>query len=361
MVDTGSHKMYAAGFYSKFCRNNFLYPHPSKTNVFISFLLKLIKNNEYDILLPVGYDTTIGISMFKDAFLPHVKLPIADYDKLRVAANKSETLKLAEKIGIPCPKIFHPQNFREISEMAEKLQYPVVVKGITESGEVRYVNSPRELIQEHERMSKTLLREEEFPIIQEYIPGVGYGFFALFNQGKVKALFMHRRVREYPATGGPSTSAESVYEPKLMEYGLRMLRELKWHGVAMVEFKRDTRDGEFKLMEVNPKFWGSLDLAIASGVDFPFLACKMAVDGDIEPVLTYKFGVRFNWPLPDEFKHFVSKPTSIKEIIKDLLNKNMNHNIDFHDLKPNTIQLLEMMYYLIRNYGSMRFPHGKPV
>lgn len=87
---------------------------------------------------------------------------------------------------------------------------------------------------------------------------------------------MHKRIRELYTMGGPSTCAISVYDPKLLDYGLKILGALNWHGIAMVEFKKDSKDGTFKLMEINPKFWGSLDLAIASGIDFPYLLYKMA-------------------------------------------------------------------------------------
>jgi biotin carboxylase len=74
--------------------------------------------------------------------------------------------------------------------------------------------------------------------------------------------------------------------------GIKLLKALNWYGVAMVEFKMDPRDGKLKFLEINPRFWGSLPLAIASGVDFPYLLYRMAMDGDIEPVLKYKVGVK---------------------------------------------------------------------
>ena len=88
---------------------------------------------------------------------------------------------------------------------------------------------------------------------------------------------------------------ESVRVPELAEMGVRLLSSLNWYGVAMVEFKIDPRDGRAKLMEVNPRFWGSLQLSIHSGIDFPYLLYRMAVDGDVEPVNGYKVGVRCRW------------------------------------------------------------------
>lgn len=88
---------------------------------------------------------------------------------------------------------------------------------------------------------------------------------------------------------------------------IRLLRELNWYGLAMVEFKVDPRDGVPKLMEINPKLWGSLNLAIASGVDFPALLYRLAVDGDVRPVFDYQVGVRCRFLLADSL-HFLANP-----------------------------------------------------
>ena len=147
------------------------------------------------------------------------------------------------------------------------------------------------------------------PLIQESIPrkGEAFGVSALFNKdSKLRAVFVHKRLREYPVTGGPSTLRESVKNPKVQELGLKLLKALDWVGVAMVEFKVDPRDGEPKLMEINPRFWGSLQLAILSGVDFPYLIYRMAKEGDVKPILDYKIGVRCRWMFPGDFIHFLS-------------------------------------------------------
>jgi len=73
---------------------------------------------------------------------------------------------------------------------------------------------------------------------------------------------MHHRLREDPPTGGQSTAARAYFSEQLKEYGLRLLQALRWHGAAMVEFKLDSRSGQFVLMEINGKFWGSLELAL---------------------------------------------------------------------------------------------------
>ena len=98
----------------------------------------------------------------------------------------------------------------------------------------------------------------KMPLIQEYIHGDGYGVEILCNHGEQRAIFMHRRLREYPVTGGASTLRESVYNEKVKNIALDLMRDLEWHSVAMVEFKLDEKDGMSKLMEINGRFWGSL-------------------------------------------------------------------------------------------------------
>ena len=138
--------------------------------------------------------------------------------------------------------------------------------------------------------------------------GEALGVSLLFNKdAEPRALFVHKRLREYPLNGGPSTLRESVLRPEAAELGVRLLRALRWYGVAMVEFKVDPRDGVPKLMEVNPKLWGSLSLAIASGVDFPALLYRLATEGDVPPVPDYRVGVRCRFLLADTL-HFLANP-----------------------------------------------------
>jgi len=335
-VDVGSSRLRAASFYSKFVEKCFLYTHPFfDEKKFIRELYGIVKTRKYDVLLPIGYYSTIAVARVKGKLEKFTKIPVADWQAVDIASKKDETIRLARKVHVPAPKTIFVDN---TGKPEEKVSFkPIVLKGITGAGRVIYLKSTKHLDKEIKKFHNQF---GEYPIIQEYIPGEGFGFFALFNKGKPRAIFSHRRIREFPATGGPSTSAMSYYDPKLKEYGLRILRALNWHGVAMVEFRKDYRDGEYKIMEINPKFWGSLDLAIASGVRFPYLACKMSIDGDISPVFTYKVGLRFTWPFPDDAQHVISRPSDILRFIHDILSPRVRKNIMIKDIKPNLIQLV---------------------
>jgi len=343
-VIAGSSSNRSQSFYSKYCKKRLIYPDPRKENEFVNFMLSYVKTNKIDVLLPIGYLTTTVLSKHKDKFAPYIRIPIADWNSMKIASNKYKTMEFAKNLGVKIPEMFDENDKIE--------SFPVVIKGLKESGQIRYANSFKEL-------SKFKTKNS---LVQEYIPGEGYGFFALFNKGKPRAIFMHKRVREYPITGGPSTVAESIYDPKLKEVGLKLLDALNWHGVAMVEFRKDFRDGEFKLMEINPKFWGSLDLAIASGVDFPYLTVKIAVDGDIEPVFEYETGIKFRWLFPDDFLHLLANPSSAKAFIADFFDKDTKSNLWLSDIKPNLFQVYQTLLTIISRIRNrnLKYPHGKP-
>lgn len=129
----------------------------------------------------------------------------------------------------------------------------------------------------------------------------------------------------------------------------------------MVEFKRRTTDGTFVLMEINPKFWGSLDLAIYAGVDFPYLLYRMALDGDIEPVTDYRIGARFHWPLPDEALHGLANTRALGGIIRDCFSGAVGSNLQLTDPAPAALQTALTARTLVKRLlsGTLRYPHGR--
>ena len=189
------------------------------------------------------------------------------------------------------------------------LPLPAVIKPRISSGSfgIAYVKNREDLLSTYQRIHENY----PHPLVQEWIPdGIGtFGFSALFDEhSKVKAAFIHKKLRMYPVQGGPSTLREGVCHPRIMELGISLLESLKWTGIAMVEFKVDPRDGIPKLMEVNPRFWGSLQLAIVSGVDFPWLMLKMALGETFPPLLDYQVNKRCRWLLFGDILHFLNNP-----------------------------------------------------
>lgn len=329
-VTAGEETKFATGFFSKYCKHKIAYPSPQKNKKeFVDFLVKTLRKNDYDVLFPVA-DACLEpivkneeeISQYTSIALPPSRIFLRAYDK-------GVTLKIAMKNGIPCPKTYFPNNLDEIYNTKNELEYPVIIKpriGFGRRG-IEICNSPKELVAKYE---KVRVKYDKL-LIQEYIPcGEELGVYTLFNFGsKPRAVTVQRRLRSYPVSGGPSTLRETVKNEtskKAMKIAFKLLKVMKWVGVAMVEFRVDARDGILKLMEVNPRFWGSLELSILAGVDFPYLLYRMIMDGDIEPALDYKKEVKCRWLLPGDILWFLSGPNKLKNL-PAFLKFNANYDI----------------------------------
>jgi predicted ATP-grasp superfamily ATP-dependent carboligase len=127
--------------------------------------------------------------------------------------------------------------------------------------------------------------------LQDYQAGEAFGVELLMHRGRPLAAFQHRRLREIPITGGASSFRESVaLDETLYEQSVRLLAALDWTGLAMVEFKGP------RLLEINGRIWGSLPLAVKSGMDFPARMADLFLNGpppeDAPPATEYRLGVR---------------------------------------------------------------------
>jgi predicted ATP-grasp superfamily ATP-dependent carboligase len=271
--------------------------------------MKEIKENHYECLYPMEEETLLLLARHRSEIAKYTSLLIPDSKEIEFVRDKGNLLRFAEAHGIPTPKTFYGPPTPTLPPWGGGESEGYVIKPRISSGSfgIAYVKKREDLIPLYQKVHA----QYPFPLVQEWIPDGGgtFGFSALFDDGShVKAAFIHKKLRMYPIQGGPSTLREGVQHSQIMELGLSLLKSLNWTGVAMAEFKVDPRDGIPKLMEVNPRFWGSLHLAIISGVDFPYLILKMARGDQFDPVLSYTMGKRCRWLLFGDILHFLSNP-----------------------------------------------------
>jgi predicted ATP-grasp superfamily ATP-dependent carboligase len=309
-VAVGERTFLNTSFFSKYCTRRLVYPSPQQSpNQFIEFLLKEIRKKQYDCLFPMEEGTLLLLAKYYSQISEYTYLLIPDLKKIEFVRDKGNLMRFAESHGFPVPKTWYSPPLSPSPAMGGGMGEGVVIKPRISSGSfgIVYVKKREDLISSYQNVHERY----PFPLIQEWIPDGGgvFGLSALFDEASsVKAAFVHKKLRMYPVQGGPSTLAEGVEHPQIMELGLSLLKSLNWVGVGMVEFKVDPRDGIPKLMEVNPRFWGSLQLAIVSGVDFPFLILKMARKECFDPILRYAVGKRFRWLLLGDILHFLKHP-----------------------------------------------------
>ncbi len=288
---------------SKYCRRAFTTPDPLSDGAGYAQAVAEIAGREgIDVIFPMTEQSVYSLNRAREQLGARVVLACAPPEMMEAVSNKYKLFQLAERLGVVVPETLYvadASNF--FVQRARILRYPVVVKPAfskIEDGDriiatrVMFAATPGELDRLYE--TKPELR---FPsLIQELIIGEGTGLFTLFDRNRHLALFSHRRLLEKPPTGGVSVLSESVpLDGEMVESAGKLLSEVGWQGIAMVEFKRDTRDGRAKLMEINGRFWGSLQLAIFSGVDFPALCLDYYLGRNPSQSSVYRVGQRLKW------------------------------------------------------------------
>lgn len=338
IIDAVSFIKASVAFYSKYINREFIVSHPKKDpDKYINDILDILRKNRYTVIIPVSHISYQLCSVHKDKIQKYTHITIAKSKHIYLASNKIMTYQLAHKLGIPYPSITIINDIKEIENV--NTEFPCIIKGPFEAGKniVEYAHNKKDLIEKYKKICRENDFKNHLPFIQKFIKGEGAGFFAFYKNGKCKNYFIHKRIREYPVKGGASTVAESFYNEDVKKYGKQILDYLKWEGVAMVEFKKDNNTGLYNLMEINAKFWGSLDLALVCGVNFPQMLIDNALGREVMTLNKYD-NYRFQWILNGDLFHVLERPWKLSAFVKDLFCA--KNDLYLTDIKPNLFQLL---------------------
>lgn len=314
---------------------------------FTQDLLSIITTQDFDVLLPFTHASVLPVSYYKAELIRHVSTPIVDYEILRLAHDKLETIKIAQRLGVPVPVTFHPQSKEELLALEPRIPFPCLVKARQGCGvgtTIRFATNLAELLEGYDVISQQPstppVNDYTAPIVQEYVPGQLFDANFLYAAGRPKAALTQERVITYPVQGGPGAVNETVIDPVLREYGERLLDALGWHGPAQVEFRLDPRDHTYKLMEINPKFWGTLPLSIVAGINFAALACELALGNDVTETFEYRADVRYRWLFPSEVYALAQDPSGPKlwQFLKRFAHRPTYYDWDLGDPLPDLLR-----------------------
>lgn len=291
-VTAGSSKQWNAASMSRYVNRNVTYPDPdTDPGGFVDAIEDELTRRDYDMLLPINERSVDLVGQNQARFEHHTNVPLPPYEKLLVGLDKRQTVEAARAADIPQPKTLFSDEV-SLHEAESALGYPIVVKPIR--GEGREGVHICESFDELERAAQRGEQAHGTVIFQEFIPNGGErGVYTLYDWSEnLVGLTVQRRIRSRSPNGGASTYRETIDDPELVGLAEKFLRSIDWQGLAMVEFRIDARTGEPKLIEINPRFWGSLSLSTYAGVDFPYLLYQLALGETLEPSLDYDVGVR---------------------------------------------------------------------
>lgn len=283
---------------SRYCADFKVYPSPlDNVEDFRKWLIRTVSCSEYELLVGTTECTIPLISEWRQCLEPHVRVPLPDPTRLRIAFDKSAVMRLARDLNLVIPPTTFVDGWEDVEKVArENRHWPLVIKphssiackdGRRFAVSVQYAFNADML----RRIYCHLCEQTPWPMLQNYVPGTGVGCFFLINKGNVLARFQHQRIRDTNPTGsGSSLRVSTLGDPSLMDASERLLRALGWEGLAMVEYRVDS-EGTPYFMEVNPRPWGSMQLAVEAGVDFPLMWYRGVVGHTVEEVKSYHHGI----------------------------------------------------------------------
>ena len=290
-VTAGSGRRASAGGLSKYADRQLFHPDPrTEPESFVDTLERELRASDYGAVLASDGATVKALVEHRQRLGEHVGLPYPPPGTLAAGLDKALTVEVAREVGVPHPTTIAPDGL-DRETVASRLSYPVVLKPRRSHGRngVEICDSFGDLKGAYARVT-----ERYGPaLIQEFVPHGGErGVYAVYDyESNLRAATVQARVRSNPPEGGASTLRRTVADPGLLARADELLSALDWQGPAMVEFRIDARDGEAKLMEINPRLWGSLALSVAAGVDFPYLLYQLGTDGRCDIISTYRASV----------------------------------------------------------------------
>ncbi len=228
-------------------------------------------------LLPAGAATLALVAENRERFEPLCGLCVPTAEQLDLLNSKPRLAALAARLGVPLPESMAPGE--DLDRFLDRQGLPCVIKpacgeklGLTAAARYVVASTREEARAAWERFSRLA---GEPPVVQGYLPGRALGCSVLARSGQVMAAICHQRIREYPVSGGPSSCCQCVEREDIRTYAARLTAETGLTGLAMFEFKED-RDGAPRLLECNPRVWGTFPLTRVSGSGIPLLWCALA-------------------------------------------------------------------------------------
>ncbi|MHB9287992.1 ATP-grasp domain-containing protein [Halobacteriales archaeon Cl-PHB] len=301
----------ATGFYSSHCDEAYIVPDPEEDLAdYASALLDIASRPDVRTIIPTRETDIYTLSKYRDRFAAHVSLPVPSFETLRLVHDRKRLATQATEAGVPFPETRTLSTLDEWSDdFIVKSRYNLLVEDYLDTSDSRAGTEVKD--QEHltagTRPDLAALQEQMHhdAIVQSYVPGEEYMVGALYDQGEPLATVQHRQYRGLKYTGSGGVYRESVSNPELEQVSRALLSHLDWHGLACLEYVRDERTGEFKLLEINPRMWQSLAANVRMGADFPYYYWLQATGraGEIDD--SYDVGIGCHW-LKGEFLHLSS-------------------------------------------------------
>lgn len=323
-------------------------------------LKRLLEKEAFDLVIPTNDPCIIPVQLHRKELENCARFYLLDDEVFQITSSKLRSTELARSLGLPTPRSFMIHHSSDLCHALQSLDFPIVMKPIrsfnssnlSERSEVRKAYTKDDAMRFF-----TEMKTEEGVLVQETFIGHGMGVEVLAHEGEILTAFQHLRVHEPPHGGSSSYRRGVPLDPHLFKATQQLMKALRYTGVGMVEYKYNLKTNEWRFIEINGRFWGSLPLAVASGADFPWFLFQMLLEGKREFPRQFRTGlycrnlqkdlewIRYN------FRADASDPTLLRvpgwqalvELGNLLTLKEKSDTFAMDDLKPGWLDLFSYL------------------
>ena len=332
------------GYLSRYVAESVRVPDPRKNeSAFLNSVMDMACRFEGSLLIPSDDYTLTTLSMHKELLGKKYRVVAGDWSAVSQCINKYHTYQRANALGIPCPSSFLVRSPDELQACCHSIVFPCLLKPCQGhrfqelfGAKMFKVLNERELLARYEEIKPFGLEV----MIQELIPGSdaeGVNYNSYFVDGAPLAEFTARKLRLEPPCFGSPRVIVSEDIPEIVEPGRALLRDLQYTGFSCMEFKRDARDGIYKLMEINSRNNRSGSLAVACGVNFPWLQYQHLAYGVLPQYTDFRKNVAWIEGTSDLIRFFVSRKEerySLREYLRPYCLEKVFAFLSFKDPLP---------------------------
>lgn len=313
------------------------------------------------VLIPTRDETVAAFSRYRAELAEFFTVTTGEWEGVQWAWDKKKTYDLAQKLEIPCPETFNPKCPDDLPSLYDRL--PLAIKPTIKENffyatgaKAWRCDSIEQLHRNYDRALRQI-RPEEI-LIQEIVPGDGneqYSWCAFVRDGQPHSTLIARRLRQHPREfGRAATYVETAEAPVIEELSGRFVRAIHYHGLVEIEYKRDPRDGRYKLLDVNARAWGFHALGAASGVDFPWLLYADVLGIPIVPI---RARPRVGWlriltDVPTALSDLLHGSISPAAYLKSLLATRVESVFAWSDPLPFLVELILLPWIIVKKLPS---------
>jgi predicted ATP-grasp superfamily ATP-dependent carboligase len=287
------------GLHSKFTAVAGRCPYPlDDERGFIDLLLEIgAELKRKAVLFPCLDEWVFAVARHRRELEEYFLIPFSEIETVERILDKNLLYRKCEARGIPIPRTFYLDE-QTPEQIATEIEFPCIVKPALQREFTNEFGQKVFRVETREEFFAMYERAARHALLAQEIVGSGVdSFYSLCSyisrDGEAKGVFVGRKLEQYPPDFGTACLVDSRYVGEIVERGVDILREFGYHGISEVEFLRDERDGEFKLLDINTRVWKWIGLPITAGIDLPWLAYADAVYGKVKTADRQRDGMKW--------------------------------------------------------------------